>query len=166
MIRRTEPLAVDMLLFCPSCGKQHIDAPEDIVTDASRLACHREESHYRVYKPWGNPPHRSHLCHGCGHIWRPSDTHTNGVLTIRSKGVTDSPFRSPTHSLQDFTMSAPTSSESAGFIVVAVGSAKGSGWPTAVISPILRTADACNGVERVLRELDPFVTFRRVEVPL
>src|SRR5574340_600312 len=27
----------------------------------------------RVRKGWDNPPHRSHLCHGCGHIWRPAD---------------------------------------------------------------------------------------------
>jgi len=57
---------VDMILYCPKCNTQHIDAPDNRTTD------------------WKNPPHKSHLCHGCGHIWRPSDTPTNGVLATAS----------------------------------------------------------------------------------
>jgi hypothetical protein len=44
---------------------------------------------------WDNPPHRSHLCHGCGHVWRPADVPTNGVATITTKGKADSPIAAP-----------------------------------------------------------------------
>ncbi len=53
-----EPL--NMVLPCPKCGLLHIDAPEPS-------------------SGWDNPPHKSHLCHGCGTIWRPADVPTNGV---------------------------------------------------------------------------------------
>jgi hypothetical protein len=66
---------VDMVLHCPSCGLQHIDAPDDRTTG------------------WVNPPHRSHLCHGCGHIWRPADVPTNGVAAIATKGKADHPLQ-------------------------------------------------------------------------
>jgi hypothetical protein len=64
---------VDMILHCPSCGLQHIDAPDDRTIG------------------WVNSPHRSHLCHGCGHIWRPADVPTNGVVSIATQGKVDSP---------------------------------------------------------------------------
>lgn len=60
---------IDMVLHCPACGLQHLDE----ATDA-----------------WSNPPHRSHLCLGCGHIWRPADVPTNGVRALGSKGQHDS----------------------------------------------------------------------------
>lgn len=78
---------IDMILHCPKCGKQHIDAPEGpLVVDG------------RAVTPtlWHNPPHRSHLCHGCGHIWRPADVPTNGVATIKTKGKNDSPVSEQT----------------------------------------------------------------------
>ena len=62
---------ISMILFCPSCGLQHVDAPEP-GTD------------------WDNPPHKSHLCHGCAHVWRPADVPTNGVAEIKSRGSRDS----------------------------------------------------------------------------
>lgn len=62
---------VDMLLFCPNCDLQHIDAPDERTPD------------------WTNPPHKSHLCHGCGHIWRPSDRPTNGVFALKTFGQKD-----------------------------------------------------------------------------
>lgn len=68
-----ERKAVDMILFCPVCHVQHIDAPDD-----SNVG-------------WSNPPHRSHLCHECGYIWRPADVATNGVRAIKTKGSADSP---------------------------------------------------------------------------
>jgi len=43
-----EMAPIDMVLFCPNCHAQHIDAPDARTPD------------------WTNPPHRSHLCHGCG----------------------------------------------------------------------------------------------------
>lgn len=66
--RRVEP--VDMLLWCPACGTQHIDAPNG---------------------DWQNPPHRSHLCAHCSWQWRPSDTPTNGVAALHTAGKHDGP---------------------------------------------------------------------------
>jgi len=65
---------VDMVLHCPACGLQHIDAPDERTAD------------------WKNEPHRSHLCHGCGHIWRPADVPTNGVQAVKTPGKADSPI--------------------------------------------------------------------------
>ncbi len=46
-------------------------------------------------------PHRSHLCHGCGHIWRPADVPTNGVVATKTKGKADSitALKQPDHSV-------------------------------------------------------------------
>jgi len=62
---------IDMLLFCPVCGLQHVDAADERTPG------------------WTNPPHKSHLCHGCGHIWRPSDRPTNGVVATKTHGERD-----------------------------------------------------------------------------
>lgn len=59
---------IDMVLHCPACGLQHID---------------------EATAAWPNPPHRSHLCHGCGHVWRPADVPTNGVKAVKTKGQRD-----------------------------------------------------------------------------
>lgn len=72
---------IDMVLHCPSCGLQHIDEPEQSV----------DVDGYSPRIDWGNPPHRSHLCHGCGHIWRPADVPTNGVKAVQTRGKADSP---------------------------------------------------------------------------
>ena len=66
---------IDMVLFCPSCGKQHIDAPDPA--------------------PWCWPPHRSHLCRGCGYTWRPADVPTNGVEAVKTAGKRDHPRPAP-----------------------------------------------------------------------
>lgn len=63
-----EPKPIDMILHCPNCHRQHVDKAEG---------------------EWTNPPHRSHLCHFCGSVWRPADVATNGVAAIRSRGVKD-----------------------------------------------------------------------------
>lgn len=78
---------VDMLLFCPNCGEQHIDAPSDDAYDGNPPT-------------WTNPPHRSHLCHNCGHIWRPADVPTNGVAEIKTAGKNDSPPVKPSTTRQ------------------------------------------------------------------
>jgi NTP pyrophosphatase (non-canonical NTP hydrolase) len=65
------PAPIPMLLFCPDCGMQHVDAPEP-------------------ENDWTNPPHLSHKCHGCNLVWRPADVPTVGVLKIRTKGKGDS----------------------------------------------------------------------------
>ena len=76
-----QPASIDMVLHCPKCGMQHVDAPEK--------ASEREPVLYA--DAWTNPPHRSHLCHGCGHIWRPADVPTNGVQAVKTTGKADSP---------------------------------------------------------------------------
>lgn len=62
---------IDMLLYCPNCGLQHIDAPDERTPD------------------WKNEPHRSHLCHGCECVWRPADVPTNGVAALKTRGKAD-----------------------------------------------------------------------------
>ncbi|MWA18073.1 hypothetical protein [Burkholderia pseudomallei] len=75
---------IPMLLFCPKCGEQHIDAPEpadaDIDVDGTVITATSE---------WANPPHRSHLCHACGIVWRPADVATVGVQSIETHGKAD-----------------------------------------------------------------------------
>jgi hypothetical protein len=73
--------AIDMVLFCPKCGMQHIDAPDERTPN------------------WKNEPHRSHLCHGCGHIWRPADVPTNGVAAVKTTGKADSPLATPARAI-------------------------------------------------------------------
>lgn len=77
----TAPAPIDMMLFCPQCGLQHVDAPE--THDSVSVDGHG-------WVPWTNPPHKSHLCHRCGHIWRPADVPTNGVLETKTRGAHDS----------------------------------------------------------------------------
>lgn len=65
---------IDMVLHCPTCGRQHIDQPDEA-------------------RGWSNPPHSSHLCRtsdgGCGTIWRPADVPTNGVERVATRGKAD-----------------------------------------------------------------------------
>ncbi len=75
---------IDMILYCPKCGLQHIDAPE-----------YDPPGVMSMMGPWCNPPHRSHLCASCKHIWRPADVWTNGVAFIKTKGKEDSAAPSP-----------------------------------------------------------------------
>lgn len=56
-------IPVDMILHCPACGFQHVDAPEPEIG-------------------WTNPPHKTHQCKRCTHLWRPSMRRTNGVASI------------------------------------------------------------------------------------
>jgi hypothetical protein len=61
---------IPMVLHCPGCGAQHVDRPEPD-------------------KGWTNPPHKSHLCHRCGQIWRPADVPTMGVEAVQTRGTAD-----------------------------------------------------------------------------
>lgn len=81
-VRATVP--IDMVLHCPNCGTQHIDS-EELCEGTS----------------WDNPPHRSHLCHACGHIWRPADVPTNGVKAVLTKGKADSPVSKNIERMRD-----------------------------------------------------------------
>jgi hypothetical protein len=90
-LRAIQAVPVDMVLHCPKCGFQHVDEPESNDAYTERLF---ESSWWELGgdKPerWTNPPHRSHLCAACGHIWRPADIPTNGVKAIQTRGKNDS----------------------------------------------------------------------------
>lgn len=88
------PEPIDMVLHCPACGKQHIDAPEPArYATASNTESVRKGFEMGGYElnpnRWDNPPHRSHMCLGCGHTWRPADVPTNGVAAVKTKGKRD-----------------------------------------------------------------------------
>lgn len=78
---------IDMILFCPRCSAQHVDAPEpDLGPNIDGSG---------DMPLWNNPVHRSHLCHACSFIWRPADVPTNGVAAIETRGTNDSPALPP-----------------------------------------------------------------------
>lgn len=80
---------IDMVLHCPKCGKQHIDKESKLIEIVHQL------SGTVVDEVWSHPPHCSHLCYGCGHIWRPADVPTHGVAAVKTKGKGDSPIAQP-----------------------------------------------------------------------
>lgn len=99
-----EPAPIDMILHCPKCHRQHIDEPDTNESWGDQLCIGNEidgvhggnfsgprlaTCAYCGKEPWTNPPHRSHLCHHCGTIWRPSDVPTNGVAHIQTRGKAD-----------------------------------------------------------------------------
>ena len=63
---------IPMVLQCPRCHRQHVDAPQP-------------------EKDWTNPPHRSHECQNCGLVWRPADVATTGVERVQTRGSRDTP---------------------------------------------------------------------------
>ncbi|WP_208452590.1 VRR-NUC domain-containing protein [Burkholderia gladioli] len=75
---------IPMLLFCPGCGTQHIDRPESHAEADASIGLQIKE-----VVTWTNPPHRSHLCHACGIVWRPADVATVGVEAIETSGKAD-----------------------------------------------------------------------------
>lgn len=81
---------IDMVLYCPRCHVQHIDEPE---TEFVQFGAGEIVS---MSTGWDSPPHRSHLCKGCGCIWRPADVPTNGVKEIKTKGKADNYVASET----------------------------------------------------------------------
>lgn len=93
---------IDMVLHCPKCHTQHIDEPDTLhVFDGKDAAGNAHVSDVGSDGGWNNPPHRSHLCHGCGHIWRPADVPTNGVAAVKTAGKNDSPVAQPAASDRD-----------------------------------------------------------------
>lgn len=87
---------INMVLHCPTCHTQHIDAPEPTAmchwcgaTVGESDDCPRPAVHCDHAEPWTNRPHRSHLCHSCGTIWRPADVPTNGVQSITTRSEKD-----------------------------------------------------------------------------
>lgn len=89
---------IDMVLHCPECGMQHIDSDArngKMHAVGCNISCGIGWTCSCTFGLlWTNPPHRSHLCHGCGHIWRPADVPTNGVQAIKTKGRSDHPVAS------------------------------------------------------------------------
>ena len=85
---------IPMILHCPACGTQHIDKPEGQAYPGMTAEESRAQNDSSGL--WSNPPHRSHLCHSCGHIWRPADVATTGVDCIQTHGEADSPVADPT----------------------------------------------------------------------
>lgn len=96
---------IDMVLHCPKCGEQHVDAVEITPTP---VPTHPFGAITEFVQSWTNPPHKSHLCHNCGHIWRPADVPTNGVAAVKTKGKEDSPIAVP---------SAPEPSEPVAWLI-------------------------------------------------
>lgn len=80
------PIVFNAILYCPACGKQHIDAPEL----CENPECEQHGTDHTHPGLWMNGPHRTHLCHFCGETWRPSDEATNGVADIETQGSNDS----------------------------------------------------------------------------
>lgn len=80
-----EDAPIDTVLYCPNCGLQHIDRPDE-------HALGDPDPEIRAHA-WTNPPHKSHLCRkedgGCSIVWRPCDRATNGVEKIETAGQAD-----------------------------------------------------------------------------
>jgi hypothetical protein len=96
----TTPQPLDVVLHCPKCGKQHIDKDnsEEVRIEAAERGFTHGSRDWEVFveeREWTNPPHRSHFCHYCGHVWRPADVPTNGVATTKTRGKNDSPKELP-----------------------------------------------------------------------
>jgi len=91
--RLSEP--VNAVLFCPNCCEQHVDEamPDVCETCGKSLSEHpavgTANATCFVFTAWLNPPHKSHRCNFCNHVWRPADVPTNGVLELKSKGERD-----------------------------------------------------------------------------
>jgi hypothetical protein len=109
---------IPMILHCPNCGEQHIDRDESkdgqcgklystaMINGIGSLFCEKSQDHQgncgMIAAPWKNPPHRSHKCRVCNHIWRPCDFETVGVQNINTRGKADTvdntkggPYRLP-----------------------------------------------------------------------
>lgn len=57
---------IPMLIWCPECGKRHIDRGK-----------------------WAEKPHHTHACQHCGNVWRPAIQCTVGVRFL--PGFEDKP---------------------------------------------------------------------------
>lgn len=80
---------IPMVLYCPKCHEQHIDKPEGQFIPGFTAEESEEHNRQTGCKDWSKIPHRSHLCHNCGHIWRPSGMCTVGVANNQTFGKND-----------------------------------------------------------------------------
>jgi hypothetical protein len=78
---------INLLLYCPNCATQHVDEARPDVCET----CGGNQSNCTcaAFTAWLNPPHRSHRCGECNHVWRPSDVPTNGVAQLQTRGERD-----------------------------------------------------------------------------
>lgn len=83
VVQLSEP--IPMILHCSRCHMQHVDEAEPEIASEPNANGVRAVQQFR----WDNPPHRTHLCHGCGFRWRPADVPTTGVLKISTVGQND-----------------------------------------------------------------------------
>ncbi len=60
-----QPPPIPMLLWCPECGKRHVD------------------------RDFANKLHTTHACQHCGHVWKPAKVATVGVQFL--PGYKDDP---------------------------------------------------------------------------
>lgn len=102
-LRATVAQPINMLLFCPNCGEQHVDEAKPSVCED----CGQPESEHKdcdgcevcmlegdgscghLFNPWLNPPHKSHRCSNCNWVWRIADVPTNGVRDIETTCAND-----------------------------------------------------------------------------
>lgn len=63
-----------------------LDAWEGLPNDSRQVVEHDAPE---PENGWTNPPHKSHLCHGCGCVWRPADVPTNGVAQAETRAERD-----------------------------------------------------------------------------
>lgn len=132
---------VDLLLFCPNCGEQHIDAPQP-------------------EKSWDNPPHRSHECQFCRHVWRPADVPTNGVASIVTKGRVDGNARPRFYATaKDYADALSTAEREAREAKAEAKSAKDRMWETGHLNEQLTTqlTQATAALEEMTRQRDQAV---------
>jgi len=97
---------VPMQLDCPKCGLHHVDTL-DAMTGID----------------WATRPHKTHLCLGCGHLFKPAEYTTVGMpapaQTAEPEWITDVfPEPASTHTakpleLRDFPMSDPAPAQTA-----------------------------------------------------
>lgn len=68
---------VPLLLWCPECGKRHVD-----------------------HGVFASKAHHTHACQYCGHVWRPAVVKTVGVQFLpgfRSEEITDEASATPSN---------------------------------------------------------------------
>jgi hypothetical protein len=80
---------LDIVIFCPRCNVQHIDAADPNCETCGRPPDQHFENAGCEFKEWTNPPHKSHRCKNCNLVFRPADVPTNGVLSARTRGGND-----------------------------------------------------------------------------
>lgn len=68
MTPESEPLVIPLLLWCPECGKRHIDQGE-----------------------FATKFHHTHSCQHCGMTWRPAIEFTTGVQFLPGFKDSDDP---------------------------------------------------------------------------